>query len=62
MENKTTIIIAHRLSTLKKMDRILVFVNGSIVQNGPPDLLLENKNGQFYKFYEQQLMGEFLRH
>lgn len=34
MENKTTLIIAHRLSTLIKMDRILVFEKGQIIQDG----------------------------
>jgi ATP-binding cassette subfamily B protein len=34
MENKTVIVIAHRLSTLLKMDRIIVFDNGKIVQSG----------------------------
>ena len=34
MENKTVIVIAHRLSTLLKMDRIIVFDNGQIVQSG----------------------------
>ena len=35
MQNKTTLVIAHRLSTLLHMDRILVFDKGRIVQDGP---------------------------
>ncbi|NRB10360.1 MAG: ABC transporter ATP-binding protein [Rickettsiaceae bacterium] len=44
MENKTTIIIAHRLSTLSKMDRILVFDKGQIIEDGSHAELLKNDN------------------
>ena len=37
MQNKTTIVIAHRLSTLKDMDRVLVFDKGEIVEDGSLD-------------------------
>ena len=43
MKGKTTLIIAHRLSTLLSMDRILVFENGKIVEDGPHELLLQKK-------------------
>ena len=49
MKNKTTIVIAHRLSTLKNMDRILVFDNGKIVEDGDLKTLLSDKNGIFSK-------------
>ncbi len=57
MTNKTTIVIAHRLSTLKDMDRILVFVNGEIVEDGDLNSLLENKAGHFYKLWRMQSEG-----
>ena len=57
MENKTTIVIAHRLSTLKDMDRILVFVNGEIIEDGTLNALLENKNSHFYKLWKMQAEG-----
>lgn len=57
MANKTTVVIAHRLSTLKNMDRILVFVNGKIVEEGSLNSLLDNKNGHFYKLWEAQASG-----
>jgi len=57
MINKTTIAIAHRLSTLKDMDRILVFVNGAIVQDGPLETLLEDTEGHFYKLWSSQAEG-----
>jgi ATP-binding cassette subfamily B protein len=57
MENKTTIVIAHRLSTLKDMDRILVFVNGKIIEDGSLNALLENKDSHFYKLWKMQAEG-----
>lgn len=48
------IIIAHRLTTLKSMDRILVFDNGKIVQQGTYPVLSKSK-GLFRKFLEQQV-------
>lgn len=57
MVNKTTIIIAHRLSTLKNMDRILVFKDGTIVEDGPLDSLLKNQGGHFYKLWHMQTQG-----
>jgi ATP-binding cassette, subfamily B, bacterial len=41
MQDKTTLVVAHRLSTLQHMDRILVFQQGKIVQDGTHSQLLE---------------------
>jgi len=41
MENRTTLIIAHRLSTVRKADKILVIENGAIVEQGNHDQLLK---------------------
>ena len=57
MANKTTIVIAHRLSTLKDMDRILVFVNGNILEDGSLDTLLKDTNSHFYKLWQMQAEG-----
>lgn len=57
MQNKTTIVIAHRLSTLKNMDRILVFDNGKIVENGDLKTLISNKKGIFSKLWKMQIDG-----
>lgn len=57
MLNRTTIVIAHRLSTLQEMDRILVFANGQIVEDGSLHELSENKDGHFYKLWQMQSAG-----
>lgn len=56
MKNRTTIIIAHRLSTLAEMDRILVFDNGHIVEDGTHRQLLL-ANGQYAKMWKTQIGG-----
>jgi ATP-binding cassette subfamily B protein len=56
MQHKTTLIIAHRLSTLLHMDRILVFDQGSIVEDGTHEELLE-QNGLYKKLWEAQVGG-----
>jgi len=57
MLHKTTLVIAHRLSTLKDMDRILVFVKGKIVEDGSLSALLENKKSHFYTLWQMQAGG-----
>lgn len=57
MMHKTTIVIAHRLSTLKDMNRILVFVKGKIVEDGSLESLLKNTNSHFYKLWQMQAEG-----
>jgi ATP-binding cassette subfamily B protein len=56
MQNKTTIVIAHRLSTLSKMDRILVFDNGVIIEEGTHENLLA-KAGHYAKMWKMQADG-----
>jgi ATP-binding cassette subfamily B protein len=56
MKGRTTIIIAHRLSTLADMDRILVFNQGQIVEDGTQEELLK-KDGHFAKLYALQRGG-----
>lgn len=58
IQNKTTIVIAHRLSTLLKMDRILVFDKGQIVEDGTHRELLKAKK-LYSKLWNAQT-GEFL--
>lgn len=58
MINKTTIVIAHRLSTLLNMDRILVFDKGRIVEDGSHKELL--KSGGLYKNLWKSQVGGFI--
>jgi len=57
MKNKTVIAIAHRLSTLKNMDKIAVLDKGEIIEYGKEKELLKNKSGTFYKLYKLQSDG-----
>jgi hypothetical protein len=56
MEGRTTIVIAHRLSTLSRMDRILVFDKGKIVEEGSHTALLA-KEGLYAKMWKMQVGG-----
>jgi ATP-binding cassette subfamily B protein len=56
MQGKTTIVIAHRLSTLLHMDRILVFDKGKIVEDGSHKELLK-KNGLYKTLWDAQVGG-----
>ena len=54
--DKTCIIIAHRLSTLRRADKIVVFDNGRIVEIGSHDELLSNENSTYKKLWQAQLV------
>jgi ATP-binding cassette subfamily B protein len=56
LKNKTSIIIAHRLSTLQEVDRILVFDKGTIVEDGNHEELLA-KNGYYAMLWNMQTAG-----
>jgi ATP-binding cassette subfamily B protein len=56
MQGKTTIVIAHRLSTLLHLDRIMVFDQGKIVEDGTHAALLA-KNGLYKKLWDTQVGG-----
>lgn len=59
MQRKTVIAVAHRLSTLRRMDRIIVLDNGTVVEDGTPQKLLKNKSGLFRRLYNLQTSGAF---
>ena len=53
MEGRTTFVIAHRLSTISHANRIVVIVNGEIVEEGTHESLLTQK-GEYFKLYNMQ--------
>ncbi len=57
MEGKTVIAIAHRLSTVMKMDRIVVIENGAVVTSGTHDELVAHEGGLYKKLWEIQAGG-----
>src|SRR3569833_1182564 len=57
MIGKTSIIIAHRISTIKNADKILVMDDGEIIEQGNHDYLME-KRGTYFELYEKQLLEE----
>ncbi len=56
-ENRTSIIIAHRLATIQNADKIIVLDHGKIVEMGNHEMLLQN-GGYYKKLYEAQFLRE----
>lgn len=57
MEGRTTFVIAHRLSTIGNADRIIVIVDGRIVEEGRHDQLLSLRQ-EYYKLYQMQFAND----
>jgi subfamily B ATP-binding cassette protein MsbA len=53
MENRTTLVVAHRLSTIRRADRIFVIVHGAVVESGTHEELLAHGR-EYRKLYEMQ--------
>lgn len=58
MKGRTTFIIAHRLSTVRKADKILVLEKGKIIEEGTHENLIKKK-GLYWKFYSLQFQLNF---
>ena len=56
-EGRTTIVVAHRLSTVKNADRIAVIKEGEIAELGTHDVLMAKENGIYRKLYDAQFSG-----
>jgi ATP-binding cassette, subfamily B, bacterial len=59
MEGRTVLAVAHRLSTLVDMDRILVLAEGQVVEDGSP-LELQRRGGAFARLWRMQTDGRIL--
>lgn len=57
MKARTTFVIAHRLSTIRSADKIVVIVNGQIVEQGKHETLLA-LGGEYHKLYEMQFRDQ----
>ncbi|KAM4085347.1 hypothetical protein ACJW30_10G020400 [Castanea mollissima] len=54
MKNRTTVMVAHRLSTIKNADQISVLQDGKIIEQGTHSALTENRNGAYYRLINIQ--------
>jgi ATP-binding cassette subfamily B protein len=57
LKGRTSFIVAHRLSTIRSVDRILVIDKGNIIEDGDHDTLMKQK-GHYYKLYTHQFIDE----
>ncbi|MGC2300113.1 MAG: ABC transporter ATP-binding protein [Acidobacteriaceae bacterium] len=58
---RTAIVIAHRLATVRMLDRILVFDNGEVVEEGRHDDLVRRTGGIYRRLFERQALGLLAR-
>ncbi|MCM2495182.1 ABC transporter ATP-binding protein [Burkholderia glumae] len=56
MEGRTTIVIAHRLSTVRSLDRLLVLDHGRVIEEGNHDALIRIEGGAYRRLFEQQAL------
>lgn len=57
-KGRTSIVIAHRLTTVKKADRIIVMEQGKIVESGTHKELLKKQDGYYKNLYQVQFLAE----
>jgi ATP-binding cassette subfamily B protein len=54
MRGRTVIAIAHRLSTLRNFDRILLLQKGQLIEDGAPEVLM-HRRGAYYQLVDREL-------
>jgi ATP-binding cassette subfamily B protein len=57
MVGRTTLVVAHRLSTVRALDRLLVLDKGRIAEEGSHDKLIQIDNGLYRRLFERQALG-----
>ena len=57
MVGRTTLVVAHRLSTVRALDRLLVLDKGRIAEEGSHEKLIELDNGLYRRLFERQALG-----
>jgi ATP-binding cassette subfamily B protein len=57
IHGRTAIVIAHRLSTVRALKRILVFERGEIIEEGDHSSLVQRNNGRYRRLFERQVLG-----
>jgi ATP-binding cassette subfamily B protein len=57
LAGRTAIVIAHRLSTVRMLDRILVFDHGQVVEDGTHEALVRKLGGTYKRLFEKQALG-----
>ena len=57
MADRTAIVIAHRLSTVRAMDRLLVLADGEVIEDGTHDALLATPHGTYATLWQKQSGG-----
>ena len=54
LKGKTSIVVAHRLSTIKNADKILVIKNGMLIEAGNHEQLMQREGGFYRSLFESQ--------
>jgi ATP-binding cassette subfamily B protein len=57
IEGRTAIVIAHRLSTVRALERILIFDRGRIVEEGDHETLIAQTDGIYRRLFDRQVLG-----
>lgn len=57
MVGRTAIVVAHRLSTVRMLDRILVFDRGAVIEEGTHEMLVRTMGGTYKRLFERQALG-----
>jgi ATP-binding cassette subfamily B protein len=57
IEGRTAIVIAHRLSTVRALERIIIFDHGKVVEEGSHAVLIGQENGIYRRLFDRQVLG-----